>query len=104
MLAKNKLFTTLVGLICIPCTYHFFFHLCVSVVKTRIYAQVKDFIALYLYRKTVHMSEERIEIVKALSKKPDIYERLARAIGKIFLFCHDCVFIFHDTITLHFYV
>ncbi|CAG5124882.1 unnamed protein product [Candidula unifasciata] len=31
--------------------------------------------------KTVHMSEERIEIVKALSKKPDIYERLARAIA-----------------------
>ena len=28
------------------------------------------------------MSEERIEMVKNLAKKSDIYERLARAIGK----------------------
>uniref|UniRef100_A0A2C9JVK5 DNA replication licensing factor MCM4 n=1 Tax=Biomphalaria glabrata TaxID=6526 RepID=A0A2C9JVK5_BIOGL len=31
--------------------------------------------------KVLQMSEERIEMVKNLSKKPDIYERLARAIG-----------------------
>ena len=52
-------------------------------------------ILYFLLRKPAHMSEERIEMVKTLSKKSDIYERLARAIGKLTFFAeskffHDC--------------
>lgn len=34
-----------------------------------------------MYRKGLHISPERIEFIQELSKKEDIYERLARAIA-----------------------
>lgn len=36
-------------------------------------------------RKENLINEERLKIIRELSKKPDIYERLARAIGKNFI-------------------
>lgn len=36
----------------------------------------------FFFRKETLINEERLQIIKELSKKPDIYERLARAIGK----------------------
>ena len=38
---------------------------------------------LFFFRKEAHFTEERIEELKALSKMPDIYERLARALGQL---------------------
>jgi DNA replication licensing factor MCM4 len=42
----------------------------------------------YIFRKETLISEERLQIIKELSKKPDIYERLARAIGKFSFSMH----------------
>lgn len=39
-------------------------------------------VVLLILRKETLINEERLKIIKELSQKPDIYERLARAIGK----------------------
>lgn len=44
-----------------------------------------DLICFSFSRKENLINEERLKIIRELSKKPDIYERLARAIGKNFI-------------------
>ena len=39
----------------------------------------------FIHSKHANLTPEKIEMVQALSKKSDIYERLARAIGELLI-------------------